>query len=120
MDGRQIKVLGQGDLALLSSPKAVGQFLPELVEALGMRIMGEPHIYKEDHGGVTGVAVLSTSHAIIHTQRKKVGQLERGFFSLDVYSCRAFPNEPVEQLLKEHFGASKIMITDVSGALTFP
>ena len=95
--GRHVKVLGRGDASLLGSAKSVEAMLRELVDLLGMRLLGAPHLYEveteiaklgvepfEDEGGVTGICVLSTSHCSIHTWPL------RPFFVMDVYSCRDF------------------------------
>jgi S-adenosylmethionine decarboxylase len=120
MEGRHIKAVGQGDPVSLSGPKVVEKFLVELVTRIGMRTLGAPHVYKEDHGGVSGVVVLSTSHLAIHTRLKKVKEIEYGFFYLDVFSCRTFPDDPVKDLLEEHFAASAVSIADLSESLMFP
>lgn len=120
MDGRQIKAVGQGDPVALSSTKKVEQFLMELVARVGMRVLGSPHVYKEDHGGVSGIVVLSTSHVAVHTRIRKVKEITYGFFTLDLYSCRSFADEPVRETLEEFFAAATVKITDLSGALEAP
>jgi S-adenosylmethionine decarboxylase len=103
------------------------RMLQSMVSRLGMRLLGEPHLYEveeeieklnvepfEDEGGVTGVAVLSTSHCAVHTWPL------RSFFVLDVYSCRDFEPAEVQRTLEEHFGAYNLRITDLSDALLPP
>ena len=100
--------------------------LRELVELLGMRLLGAPHLYEveteiaklgvepfEDEGGVTGICVLSTSHCSIHTWPL------RPYFVMDVYSCRDFETELIEQHLAKSLGAYDVQITDVSFALEY-
>jgi S-adenosylmethionine decarboxylase len=100
--------------------------LRELIDILGMRILGEPHMYEveteiaklgvepfEDEGGVTGVCVLSTSHCSIHTWPL------RPFFVMDVYSCRDFDPRAVEKHLQTKLGAYDLQVTDVSEALVY-
>jgi S-adenosylmethionine decarboxylase len=124
--GRHIKVLGRGKPALLGSAKVVTEALEELVELLGMRLLGQPHMYEveteiaklgvepfEDEGGVTGVCVLSTSHCTVHTWPL------RPFFVMDVYSCRDFDPRDVEKHLQTKLGAYDLQITDVSHALIY-
>lgn len=118
--GRHVKAVGQGDPITLGTPRIVERFLGELVTRLGMRIMGVPHVYKEEEGGVSAVAVLTTSHIAIHTSMKKVKDIEYGFFHLDVFSCRTYSDEVVRELLIEHFSASIVSIKDLSGSLVFP
>lgn len=100
--------------------------LVDLVHVLGMRLLGEPHMYEvkaeieklgkepfEDEGGVTGVCVLSTSHCSIHTWPL------RPFFVMDVYSCRDFDAAEVERFLAARIGAYDLQVTDVSAALDY-
>ena len=124
--GRHIKVLGRGNAALLGSGKDVEDTLRELVDLLGMRLLGDPHMYEveteiaklgvepfEDEGGVTGVCVLSTSHCSIHTWPL------RPFFVMDVFSCRDFDPAVVEEHLANELGAYDVQLTDVSFALEY-
>ena len=124
--GRHVKVLGRGTAALLADAKNVEATLRELIEILGMRLLGAPHLYEveteiaklgvepfEDEGGVTGVCVLSTSHCTIHTWPL------RPFFVMDVYSCRDFEPADVEEHLVKKLGAFDLQLTDVSFALEY-
>jgi S-adenosylmethionine/arginine decarboxylase-like enzyme len=124
--GRHVKVLGRGASSRLGSTKSVEAMLRELVDLLGMRLLGAPHLYEveteiaklgvepfEDEGGVTGICVLSTSHCSIHTWPL------RPFFVMDVYSCRDFDPALVEQHLAKSLGAYDVQVTDVSFALEY-
>lgn len=124
--GRHIKVLGRGVASRLGDAKVVESMLVDLIDVLGMRILGEPHMYEveteiaklgvepfEDEGGVTGVCVLSTSHCSIHTWPL------RPFFVMDVYSCRDFDPSAVETLLSSRLGAYDLQVTDVSESLDY-
>ncbi len=124
--GRHIKVLGRGVPTLLGDALNVEKMLRNLVELLGMRLLGDPHMYEveteiaklgvepfEDEGGVTGVCVLSTSHCSIHTWPL------RPFFVMDVYSCRDFDSSLVEKHIEGAFGGYDIQITDVSESLVY-
>jgi S-adenosylmethionine/arginine decarboxylase-like enzyme len=124
--GRHVKVLSRGAAGLLADAKVVESVLTELVDLLGMRLLGAPHLYEveaeisklgvepfEDEGGVTGVCVLSTSHCTIHTWPL------RPFFVMDVYSCRDFDSALVREHLEKRLGAYDTQITDVSFALEY-
>lgn len=124
--GRHIKVLGRGNPKLLGDAATVRTMLTELVGTLGMRMLGDAHMYEveteiaklgvepfEDEGGVTGVCVLSTSHCSIHTWPL------RPFFVMDVYSCRDFDGVEVERHLRAALGAYDLQVTDVSAALEY-
>jgi S-adenosylmethionine decarboxylase len=127
MHGRHIKIVGFGAPALLGSVDRVKGFLSQLVPALGMRMLGDVVIHDvaldlaklaspvfEDEGGVTGTAVLSTSHCAIHTWPA------REFFVLDVYSCRDFDPGLVLEHLRAAFETTNIKVTDISDALEPP
>jgi S-adenosylmethionine decarboxylase len=124
--GRHIKILGRGSASRLGDAKTVETMLVDLIEILGMRLLGEPHMYEveteiaklgvepfEDEGGVTGVCVLSTSHCSIHTWPL------RPFFVMDVYSCRDFDAAAVETFLGERLSAYDLQVTDVSASLDY-
>jgi S-adenosylmethionine decarboxylase len=123
--GRHIKVLGKGSPDALRSLAGVKEFLTDLVFSLGMRPLGDTHMYEveeeieklgvepfEDEGGVTGFCVLSTSHCAIHTWPL------RGFFVMDVYSCRDFDAAVVRKLVAERLGVYQLRITDLTYSLS--
>lgn len=126
-EGRHIKILGRGAPELMRSVEQLTTLLDELVQLLGMRCLGKPHMYKveeeitklgcepfEDEGGVSGVVVLSTSHCAIHTWPL------RSFFVMDIYSCRDFGNlDEVERLLQKRLNAFQLKVTDLSFALDY-
>lgn len=110
IEGRHVKLLGHGgDPRKLGNVDHVKATIRAIVEACGMRVLGlheydvEIELEKlravpfEDEGGVTVVGVLSTSHASIHTWPA------RGFFVLDVYSCRDFERSHVRDVLFRSF-----------------
>jgi S-adenosylmethionine decarboxylase len=132
MSGRHLKVLGRGDPFRLRRPQEIRRFLEDLIRALEMRILGEPVVYEveqdiqklgkepfEDEGGVTGIAVLSTSHVAIHTWPLRA-KTNREMFVLDIYSCRDFKNSAVTVLVKERFRGEGIKLNDLSSALVYP
>lgn len=130
--GRHIKVLGRGSAAPMRSVEDIKSFLEALVHALGMRALGNPHMYEveesieklgaepfEDEGGVTGVAVLSTSHCSIHTWPLREHTPEQEMFVLDVYSCRDFDPAVVERMLEKHLRAHSLKLTDLTHSLVY-
>lgn len=91
---------------LLNDRRFLRKFMVDLVEVLGMEVLVEPVLTAvkldkgklwspEDEGGVTGFCLITTSHISIHTWPIR----ER--FSLDVFSCRAFDKNAVEDFIKE-------------------
>lgn len=124
--GRHVKILGQASAERLRDVKGIESLLQGTIEQLGMRLLGEPHMYEveeeiaklgvepfEDEGGVTGVAVLSTSHCAIHTWPL------RNFFVMDIYSCRDFDATELERALKKRLQATRLQFTDVTHALAW-
>lgn len=124
--GRHVKILGEAPAEKLRDVKGIGTLLEGTIERLGMRLLGAPHMYEveeeiaklgvepfEDEGGVTGVAVLSTSHCAIHTWPL------RSFFVMDVYSCRDFDPAELEHAVAERLGATRLKVTDLTHALAW-
>lgn len=122
--GRHVKILGQASAERLRDAKGIEALLEGTIAQLGMRLLGEPHMYEveeeiaklgvepfEDEGGVTGVAVLSTSHCAIHTWPL------RSFFVMDVYSCRDFDPADLERAIRERLRTTRLQLTDLTHAL---
>lgn len=122
--GRHVKVLGIGSPETLRSVEGVRTFLLDMIHALDMRPLGEPHTYEveeeieklgvepfEDEGCVTGICVLSTSHCAIHTWPL------RSFFVMDVYSCRDFDEQIVRDIVKQRFECTRLRVTDLTFSL---
>ena len=76
----------------------VGSFLLDLVEVLDMELIKgmptNPNVGYEggDNPGVTGCALITTSHIVIHTWDNSLD------FQLDVYSCKTYSPEDVERV----------------------
>lgn len=124
--GRHVKILGTASAERLRDAKGIETLLEGTISRLGMRLLGEPHMYEveeeiaklgvepfEDEGGVTGVAVLSTSHCAIHTWPL------REFFVMDVYSCRDFDPAELERAVAERLQTTRLQLTDVTDALAW-
>lgn len=107
----------------LSQPGKISEFLRQLIKDLGMTSLGT-HIYdvplavkrlgqelEHDEGGVTGVCILSTSHAAIHTWP------EEGAATFDVHSCRPFEPKTVEKLIRKMFETDDVEIYDLTASL---
>ena len=127
--GRHTKFIFLGNRTTLGSVEIVRNFLVDLVDRIGMKALDKPHCYsipiclenlslecEEDEGGITGVVVLSTSHASIHTFP------EHQYAVVDVYSCKEYDPNLVVFSLVEYFRADreKMFISDLSFSLRFP
>lgn len=122
--GRHIKVVLNGaDPDKMRDPANVSGCLIRLVDKLGMRLMGEPHVYIveeevarlggelfQDEGGITAVAVLSTSHVSVHCWPL------RQLAIADVFSCRDFDIGDATGHFVESFGGTP-HVTDVSHSM---
>jgi len=124
--GKHIKILGQGNSDKLNDASEIHAFLLAVIELAGMRRLMGPHVCSvdlqiakmhqdpfDDEGGVTGVVVLSTSHAAIHTWPLQE------FFVFDMYSCRTFNDKVVEAALVSAFGAYRMRVHDFSESLNY-
>ncbi|MCB9255143.1 MAG: S-adenosylmethionine decarboxylase [Bdellovibrionaceae bacterium] len=107
------------DKKALMSYDRIYKFLKNLPSQIGMQPMGLPIVYKvssEDHPdiGITGTAIIATSHISIHTfprgqrdgKRKPRGierRIFKPFFTFDCYSCKAFDPDIVYDRLRLAF-----------------
>lgn len=96
----------------LNDTEFLGRMLLDLVALVDMEVLDGPRLHKielerrklemdDDEGGVTGGVTISTSHINIHTWPLR----ER--FSLDLFSCREFNEEIVQDFLKERLNVKK-------------
>ena len=75
---------------LLESTELISKFLYELPEKIGMHRLSEPFVTyydgdgKPEDRGVTGFVIICESHISCHTYP------EKGFVTIDVYSCKNF------------------------------
>jgi S-adenosylmethionine/arginine decarboxylase-like enzyme len=122
-NGKKIGGTFRGNPKKLGSIGVVGDFLKTCVASIEMNPIGftvydVPIALKRqgvepdhDEGGVTGVAVLSTSHLAIHTWPEESGA------TFDLHSCRDFPAEKVAELLGKFFDAYDVEIHDLTFSL---
>src|SRR6266849_3560857 len=83
-----------GDVALLHHT------LRDLPEQIGMRRIGLPQVLEvleEGIAGLSGFVFIMESHISIHTYS------ERGFVTVDIYSCKAFDHEKAVAYLRQVF-----------------
>lgn len=125
---KHLKILGKGDANLLGDVNVIRNFIMVAIENLGMRPLGEPVLYDVeldikklnqepfcDEGGksiqIVGFATLSTSHIALHCWEL------RSEFHLDIYSCREFSKEYIENFVKDYFRCDKIKTSDLTHAV---
>ena len=127
--GTHVKLTFIGDRQRLGDIECIRSFLNQLVSDIKMKALDKPHCYSlpivpenlplecsRDEGGVTGVVVLSTSHAAIHTFP------EHRYAVVDVYSCVEFDQYDVFYCVKTFFYAASydIRMIDLSYSLCHP
>tara|TARA_R110000796_G_scaffold56031_1_gene130140 strand:+ start:832 stop:1227 length:396 start_codon:yes stop_codon:yes gene_type:complete len=78
----------------------VTDWLKKLIKRINMKVLIGPYATRVDvkgNEGVTGVAIIETSHVVIHTWDKQQPSLVQ----LDVYSCKNFKPTLVLNSLSE-------------------
>ena len=98
-----LHLLVQGTATKLLSESDIKNFTLDLIQKIGMNILGGPHIYRSDVAGNEGftiITAITTSHIVIHTW-------DTGLVQLDVYSCKKFKILDIVEPLKT------LSITDI-------
>lgn len=84
----------------LSDERLLKKVLRELPDLIGMRRVGPPRILRVEEVGIAGLSgftFIMESHVSVHTYS------ERGFVTIDVYSCKHFDKEAAFSYLKDAF-----------------
>ena len=82
-------------------------WLKEFIDFIGMKILMGPYVKyckMEVNRGITGIAVIETSHIAIHIWDEPVPAL----IQMDVYSCADFDPYKIANKIKEDFDVVKI------------
>ena len=82
-------------------------WLKEFIDFIGMKILMGPYVKyckMEGNRGITGIAVIETSHIAIHIWDEPVPAL----IQMDVYSCADFDPYKIANKIKEDFEIIKI------------
>ena len=98
----------------LSDLRHLQQVCAELVDALRLRVIGEPCWHQfpglgagEEPGGVTGLYLLAESHLACHTFP------EQGRAAFNLYCCRQRPAWDWEDFLSRRLGATHVIARSV-------
>lgn len=119
--GRHLIVTGfvsESGCDRLNDSDSLAHLLHEIIDAVDMEVLSPAHMIRvdldpekanspDDCGGVTGTAILSTSHVSIHTWPL------HGRFSFDIYSCKDFDAKAVVKLLEDRLGMSGGEVVDL-------
>ena len=92
----------------LDSVEIAEQALRDMVVALDVNLL-DLKVYPFSPVGVTGMAIVSESHLVIHTWP------EYGYAAVDLFTCGA-PRDPQDALavLREHFQPERIGVMEIN------
>ena len=82
-------------------------WLTEFIDSIGMKILMGPYVKyctMEGNRGITGIAVIETSHIAIHVWDEPNPAL----MQIDVYSCAEFDPYKIAEKIKNDFDVVKI------------
>jgi S-adenosylmethionine decarboxylase len=99
----------------LDSVETAEQALREMVAALDVTLL-DLKVYPFSPVGITGMAIVSESHLVIHTWT------EHGYAAVDVFTCGA-PRDPQDavKVLRRHFKPEHIGVMEINrGQLDLP
>jgi S-adenosylmethionine/arginine decarboxylase-like enzyme len=85
----------------------LSEWLKELTDSIGMKILMGPYVKyctMEGNRGITGIAVIETSHIAIHVWDEPIPAL----MQIDVYSCAEFDPYKIAEKIKADFDVVKI------------
>ena len=105
--GRHI-VLEMWGCQNLDSVEVADKALREMVEALDVNLL-DLKVYPFSPVGVTGMAIVSESHLVIHTWP------EYGYAAVDVFTCGA-PREPqaAVKVLRRHYRPERVQVMEIT------
>ena len=83
------------------------EWLKEFIDSIHMKILMEPYVKyckMEGNRGITGIAVIETSHIAIHVWDEPNPAL----MQIDVYSCAEFDVDQIAEKIKQDFDVVKL------------
>ena len=83
------------------------EWMKEFIDSIDMKILMGPYVKyctMEGNRGITGIAVIETSHIAIHVWDEPVPAL----MQIDVYSCAEFDPYSIAEKIKNDFDVVKI------------
>jgi S-adenosylmethionine decarboxylase len=104
----------------LASVEAITNFLDMLPSEIEMTKIMPPYVFKYDGGdkpedwGVSGFVIIAESHISIHTFP------EKGYFSIDIFSCKEFDIEKALNIIKEYFETQDLEVRTTERGSEFP
>ncbi len=110
----------EGSYEVLSSVEAITRFLDDLPKEIGMTKIMPPYVFRYDGGdipedwGISGFVIIAESHISIHTFP------EKGYFSIDIFSCKEFDMDRAFEIIKSYFMTDKLEIRTTNRGTEFP
>jgi S-adenosylmethionine decarboxylase len=102
------------DARRLSDLRHLQHVCADLVAALRLRVIGEPHWHQfpsppgsDEPGGVTGLYLLAESHLTCHTFP------EHGRATFNLYCCRRRPAWDWQEFLERRLGAGEVVARSI-------
>ncbi len=97
----------------------VYKFLEECPDRIGMTKIMPPYVFRYEgvnpkDWGVSGVVLIAESHISIHTF------VEKGYFSMDIFSCKDFDVEAAKAYVLNIFSATSCEINVLERGKEFP
>jgi S-adenosylmethionine decarboxylase len=92
----------------LNSPEIVEQALREIVDATDVTLL-DLRVYPFQPIGVTGVAIVSESHIMIHTWP------ENGYAAVDIFTCGEERDlKGAMQVVRQHFRPDRVQMMHIT------
>lgn len=118
--GLHLTLDGYGcDYEKLTNKDLVHAFLRDCPDLIHMTKIIEPHVF-EYHGkvpedwGLSGFVIIAESHISVHTFP------DRGYLSLDIFSCKEFDHDQAVAYATELFGITRHEKNLLDRGLEFP
>ncbi len=95
------------------------KFLEECPDKIGMTKIMPPYVFRYEgvnpmDWGVSGVVLIAESHISIHTF------VEKGYFSMDIFSCKDFDVESAKEYVLSYFSATSCEANILERGKEFP
>ncbi len=95
------------DPIALRDEQAIRAVIAQVIDDLGLRVIGSVWHKFDGEGGVTGLVALTESHLACHTYP------EYGIATFNLYCCRTRPEWDWEKCLALVLGATTVVVTKI-------
>jgi S-adenosylmethionine decarboxylase len=118
--GVHLMVDGYGcDRSALEDINLIYDFLDDYPARMEMTKIMPPYVFRyngvvAEDWGISGFVLIAESHISIHTFP------EKGYFSLDMFSCKPFDTEQAVEVLKQRFQMQKYEMKVLDRGQEFP